>query len=126
MNLKLPEENLKERKPGSMRYGSGRIMFVFGNEGEREYLEYYSHHRIGGDSHVRIYSDGERISQPELSSIVCYNPDIPGDFEKENAEMEREYRETYDDLAKKGLLSAGPVPGSLLVNAHTVMKKDEQ
>ena len=32
LDLNLPVENLRERKPGSLRYGSGRIIFVFGDE----------------------------------------------------------------------------------------------
>jgi hypothetical protein len=125
LDLILPLENLRERKPGSLRYGSGRIIFVFGDEKGREYLEYYAHHRIGGDSHVRIYEDGEVVVLPELSSIFSYNPDIPGDMDEKKARMERSYRETYEDLAKKGLLFAGPVPRSLLINAHLAMRKEE-
>jgi hypothetical protein len=124
-NLKLPEENLRDRKPGSIPYGSGRILFVFGKERGMEYLEYYAHHRMG-DSHGKIYENGERISLPELSSMFSYDPKIPGDEEKKKAEMEKSYRETFEDLERKGLLSAGPIPGSFLINAQLVMKKEEK
>jgi hypothetical protein len=124
-NLKLPVENLRDRKPGSVPYGSGRILFVFGTEEGREYLEYYAHHRMG-DSHGKIYDDGEEVSLPELSSMFSYDPKILGDQEKREAEMKKEYRETFEDLERKGLLAAGPVPGSLLINAHLVMKNNKK
>jgi len=121
-NLKIPEENLWERKPGSLPYGSGRILFIFGKEDGREYFEFYAHHRIGGDSHAKIFDNGEWIDLPELSSMYTYNSDIPGDKEKNEAEMERAYQEIYEDLERKGLLSVGQIPGSLLINSHLVMK----
>jgi hypothetical protein len=74
----------------------------------------------------KVFRDSFRsldLSLPELSSIFSYNPDIPGDMDEKKAEMERSYRETYEDLAKKGLLSAGPVPRSLLINAHLAWHK---
>ena len=120
--LEIPEENLRERKPGSIPCGSGRLTFVFGVSEGREYLEYYLHHRISGDSHGRIFEDGRHESLPELSTMYGCNPDIPGDEERSRREMEKNYREVFEDLKKKGLLDAGPV--SLQVNAHLVMKGD--
>lgn len=111
-NLRLPEENLRERRPGSLPWGSGRVLFVFGKEDGREYLEYYAHHRIGGDSHGKIADDGMHASLPVLCSAVCFNPEIPGDEEKKRREMEAEYRKTWEDLERKGLLAAGPGAGS--------------
>lgn len=118
--LELPEENLRERKPGSIPWsGSGRLFFVFGNEEGREYLEYYGHHRMG-DCHGKIDGDGRHVSLPELSAMYGYDPDIPGDDEKNRAEMEQKYRELLAGLVKKGLFRSGPVPGSLAMNAHLV------
>ena len=125
-NLKLPEENLRERKPGSIPWGSGRVMFIFGKEEGREYLEYYAHHRIGGDSHAKIFDDGEEVRLPDLCSMFCFDPKLPGDEETQRAKMEREYRKTWEDLERKGLLTAGPVPASLVMNAHLVMTGDEK
>jgi len=121
--IKIPEENLLERKPGSIPYGSGRIMFVFGvNEGT-EFMEYYGHHRMG-DCRGRIYDDGKFVNLPELPSFFGYDPKIPGDKEKKEKEYQDEYKKIYDELIKTGLLSAGPVPTSLLVNSYLRMKKD--
>jgi hypothetical protein len=124
--LRLPEENLRERRPGSIPWGSGRMLFVFGKDGGQEYLEYYAHHRIGGDSHGRIFADGRHVSLPVLCSMICYNPEIPGDEEKKRCEMEEDYRKTWEDLERKGLLGAGPVPAAMVLNAHLAMMKERE
>lgn len=121
--IKIPEENLLERKPGSIPYGSGRIMFVFGVNDGTEFMEYYAHHRMG-DCRGRIYEDGKFVSLSELPSFFGYDPKIPGDEEKKKKEYQEEYEKIYNELIKTGLLSAGLVPNSLLVNSYLRMKKD--
>ncbi len=125
-NLKIPDDNLQKGKPGSIPYGSGRIMFAFGTEDETGFMEYYAHHRIGGDSRGRIYEDGSHVSLPELCSMVAYNPNIPGDRERREKENREEYEWIFNELVEVGIFSAGPVPGSLMMNAHLVMRKDEE
>ena len=63
--MKIPEENIIERTPGSIPYGSGRLMFVFGFSDSIEFMEYYGHHRMG-DCRGRINEDGKSVSLPEL------------------------------------------------------------
>lgn len=124
-NLRLPASNVLERRKGSMPYGgSGRLYYVFAEEDGREYLEYYAYHRMG-ESHGRIWEDGELESLPELSSGFCYDPDIPGDTERKEAEVQRQYRETLGDLVAKGLFDDEPVPGSLAINSYLVLHGDE-
>ena len=120
---RLPGENVRERRKGSLPYGSGRLYYVFGEEDGREYLEYYAYHRMG-ESHGRIDDDGTWVSLPELCSGFCYDPAIPGEKERKEAEMQRDYRETLDDLVAKGLLDDEPVPGSLAVNSYLVLHGD--
>jgi hypothetical protein len=117
---RLPRENVRERRKGSLPYGSGRLYYVFGEEDGREYLEYYAYHRMG-ESHGRIWEDGTRESLPELSSGFCYDPSVPGDRERKEAEMEKKYREMLEDLAKKGLFDDEPIPGSMAINSYLVL-----
>lgn len=56
--IHLPEDHVRDRRKGSLPYGSSRIFFIFGEEIGRKFLEYYAHHRIGGGAHHRIYEDG--------------------------------------------------------------------
>jgi hypothetical protein len=124
-DLRLPASNVLERRKGSMPYGgSGRLYYVFGEEDGREYLEYYAYHRMG-ESHGKIYDDGSHIDLPELGSMFGYDPNIPGDEERKEAEMRRRYRETLDDLIAKGLFDDEPFPKSLAINSHLVLHGDE-
>ena len=124
LDLHLPEEDLRDRRKGSLPYGSGRLFYVFGEEDGREYLEYYAYHRMG-DDHAKIYEDGEYVGLPELCSMYGYDPKVPGDEERKRAEMEREYRETLEDLIAKGLFADETVPNSLAVNSYLVLHGDE-
>ena len=121
--IKIPQENLQDRKSGSIPYGSGRIMFVFGVTDGIEFMEYYGHHRMG-DCHGRIYGDGKFVSLPELPEFFGYDPKIPGDKEKKEKEYQEEYEKIYRELVETGLFSAEPVPNSLLINSYLRMKKD--
>lgn len=68
LDLHLPGENMRDRRNGSLPYGSGRLFYTFGEEDGREYLEYDTHHRMG-DDHGKIYEDGEFVGLP--SSARC-------------------------------------------------------
>ncbi len=121
---RLPGEHVREGRKGSLPYGSGRLYYVFGEEDGREYLEFYAYHRLG-DDHAKIYEDGEHVDLPELCSMYGYDPKVPGDEERKRAEMEREYRETLEDLIAKGLFDDEPVPNSLAVNSYLVLHGDD-
>lgn len=123
-HLRLPVENVRGRRKGSIPYGSGRIYFVFGEEDGREYLEFYAYHRMGED-HARIYEDGDYVDLPELCSMFGYDPTIPGDKERKEAEMQKRYRETLDDLVEKGLFDDEPVPNSLAINSYLVLHGED-
>ncbi len=105
--IKIPDENLRERKPGSIPWsGSGRVMFVFGISNGIEFMEYYGHHRMCDGWHGRIYEDGRFEDLPGLGSFYGYDSKIPGDEERKEEEFRKEYEKTYNELAERGLLSA--------------------
>ncbi len=125
-DLRLPDENLRDRQKGSLPYGcGGRLYYVFGREDGREYLEYYACHTLG-DSHGRIWEDGTLESLPELCSGFGFDPKVPGDMERKEAAMHRQYQETLDDLIAKGIFDDEPVPGSLAVNSYLVLHGDDE
>ena len=124
--LKIPEDDLVQRRKGSMPFGSGRIFYIFDEEAGREYFEYYTHHRIGGEGHGKIYDDGECLDLPTLETMIVYNPNIPGDEKREQAENEENYRKTLADLTTKGMFDSEPMPGSLAMNIHIMTQASKK
>lgn len=123
--LRLPEENILERRKGSLPYGrGGRLFYIFGEEAGVEYVEFFAYHRMGQD-HSQYYEDGRVVDLPDLDSGYCYDPKVPGDRERKEAEMEKRYQETMDDLVTKGLFSDEPVPVALAINSYLVLHPDE-
>ena len=103
------------RQPG----GSGLIRYVFGENERGRYLEYYSFHRIWGDSHRRIYGAGDVESLDTLETMRVVDPD-PATDRKNVEEQNERNRRLLEELDAKGLLSGGPVPGSFVINSALV------
>jgi len=78
-----------------------------------------------GEDHARFYDDGTKVDLPELCSMFSFDPKIPGDKERKEAEMQQRYRETFEDLIAKGLFDDEPVPGSLAINSYLVLHGDD-
>lgn len=100
-NLRLPKENVRERRKGRLKCGSGMVFYAFGEEGGREYLEYYQYHHMG-EGHDRIYDDGTVVQLQTLDDIDIASG-FTGTPEEEKAEMEREFRETVESIYTLGL-----------------------
>ena len=129
-------EELKERHPewgiditpppkgpssGAVRQakGSGLVRYVFGENERGRYLEYYSFHRIWGDSHRRIYGTCEVESLDTLETMRVVDPDPA--IDKQNVERQNaRNRRLLEELDANGLLSGGPVPGSFVINSALV------
>lgn len=100
-DLRIPRENVRRRRNGRLRCGSGMLFYAFGKENGREYLEYYRYHHMG-EGHDRIFDDGTVVHLATLDDIdVAFG--FSGTPEEEEAEMEREYRETVESIYSHGL-----------------------
>lgn len=75
LHLKISDDELSNRRKGSMPYGSGRLFYIFGEEGGREYLEYYAYHQIGGDGHGKIYDHGGIVESSNVGDRFCLQPE---------------------------------------------------
>ncbi|HWL65480.1 MAG TPA: hypothetical protein VNP73_05845 [Actinomycetota bacterium] len=116
----LPEEDLTARRGGALRQveGSGLIRYAFGkSEDDREYLEYYSFHRIGGDSHGRIYDTGEFERLDSLQTMYI-SSGTEEEVRRRKDEMYERNRKLLEDLHNAGLMDGGPVPHSFQINAY--------
>jgi len=100
----------------NQQHGSGSVRYVWGDDDGGRYLEYYSFHRIWGDSHARIHESGEVEWLPTLATSLM----VTDDPEKDAAAREKLHKANQDllrELDDAGLLSGGPVPMSFQINS---------
>ncbi|HEV2755503.1 MAG TPA: hypothetical protein VG318_06970 [Actinomycetota bacterium] len=83
------------------------------------YLEFYSFHRIWGDSHARIYASGEVERLAVLETMLAVTGDPVKDAQQREQQDQRN-RVLIEELEAAGLLSGGPVPSSFVINAPLV------
>ena len=57
--ITLPERDLEQSLPGSIRKGGWTINYRFDTSEGEEYIEYYASHRMTNDTLNRIYADGK-------------------------------------------------------------------
>lgn len=100
-NISLPEENLKNRNSDFIQDSGWLIQYCFGENENCEFLDYYATHRMTGDSHVRIYSNGETESLPALCSM-CRVSEDPTENKRFKKEFEEYNANVVKTLAEKG------------------------
>jgi hypothetical protein len=117
--IELPVDAVERREPGFLRQGngSGSVRYAFGTNERGEYLEYYSFHRIGGDSHGRIYADGTYEGLDTLQTMYVSSGE-PAEVQQRVDEMHERNRRLLEALDEAGLTSGGPVPNSFTINAY--------
>ncbi|HEV2707291.1 MAG TPA: hypothetical protein VGV59_15325 [Pyrinomonadaceae bacterium] len=97
-NIVLPEDDLKERRRGSITKAGWSINYRFGREGGLEYLEYFATHRMTNDTLNRIYENGSR-------EVVGYVQEF---YAADDPQAERDYfahnTKFYEEVKSRGLL----------------------
>jgi len=93
--IHLPEEDLHQRKRGRIQKNGWRINYHFNSSDGKEYIEYFSSHRMTNDTLTRIYEDGE-IEIVGYCQVFC-QADDPQD-EKEYLEHNRNFYNRVDEL----------------------------
>lgn len=105
----LPPDDVRHRRRGMLStednggdYGYGdAVRYLFDRDEQGEYLDCYMHHRLAGDCHLRIRSDGHT---EDLEVVPSWRP--CSDNPVEDAQPQAQYRATAqrisDMLAAKG------------------------
>lgn len=88
--IRLPPENLRERKRGKINEEGWTIWFLFGEDDDGEYLDYYAMHRMTNDRHVRLHADGRATWLEALPEGLSFAFDP-----KEGPEAEERARQKY-------------------------------
>ena len=103
-SIELPHAALSEPGAGRLAEAGWLIRYLFGREGEREYLEFFAEHRLTNARHVRIWEDGRTEDLDSPMEGFVYDDAIPGDRERARAEYVEHNRRVYEELEKKGLI----------------------
>ena len=80
--LTLPKSVRKRRKAGCIARKGWLIQYCFGKDERGEYLDFYSSHRMPGDDHRRLREDGRQEELPAMSTMIFFDPAVPGDEER--------------------------------------------
>ena len=105
-DIRLRSEDVEARQSGKLSQAGWNIEYLFGTDGDSEYLDYYATHRMTNDRHVRIYSSGktESLETPQEFRVFPAEADeatrqkITDDYQAHN-------RAIYERLREKGFLS---------------------
>ena len=103
--IQLPEENLRERTPGTIQSHGWTIRFRFSEDSRGEFLDFYSSHRMWDDQHNRLYADGTMETLDALLPWVLYPPNATEEEKREAARLVQEHNERVSlELQRNGLL----------------------
>ena len=104
-NIRLPVEAVSTRQGGHIFEAGWHIGYVWGREGDEEYLEYLSQHRMTDDFRERIYASGRTETLPVPAWAFSYPPNASED---EIGRAKQLYfdrnRQLSEELRSRGLL----------------------
>jgi len=109
--ITLPERALETRASGVLRAAGWHIRYRFGQEGGRDYLDFYATHRMTNDRHVRIDSDGQVTHLEAMLDFFSYDPNVPGDKERAEREYTAHNRRVARLIAEKWPEENSPAAG---------------
>jgi hypothetical protein len=100
-DIQLPHDAVENGQKGNIRKNSWNIDYIFGQDENGKYLEYYTMNRFTNDHHERIYENGERAELPARYDWIFYG----GNLTREEAEKKyHEHNRKVDEyLDKMGL-----------------------
>jgi DNA-directed RNA polymerase subunit L len=103
--ITLPAGSIEAHQRGEIRAAGWTIRYLFGEDENGEYLDYYASHRMTNDRHVRIYANG---SVEQLEAIQEFMVFPAGSTKEQEKEIEKKYFEEnqriHAELVKKGFL----------------------
>ncbi|HQR66231.1 MAG TPA: hypothetical protein PLB02_02445, partial [Thermoanaerobaculia bacterium] len=88
--------------PGFIAKKGWLVQYLFGKDERGEYLDFYSSHRMCGDDHRRIRTDGSIENLEFMTTMYGWDPDDPDGRKKAEEENCRENRRIAEMLLAKG------------------------
>jgi len=110
---RLPDDDVLHRRRGRTGdpedgdYGRGdSVYYLFGQDEQGEYLDFYMAHRIAGDQHGRIREDGSIEWLEVVSPFGPVVSDDPVEYARRQVEDQDEVTRIHAMLAEKGFPSS--------------------
>lgn len=101
--IQLPLDDIAQRRAGTIQKAGWTIRYLFGTDGDSEYLDYYAVHHMTNDRHVRIYADGRSEGLETPSEFIVYSKDADAEAGKQaEEEFQTHNIKVYEVLRKKG------------------------
>ena len=103
--IRLPEEAVRSRQRGEIRSHGWHIQYLFGEDDQGEFMDFYATLRMTNDRHVRIYARGELVYLPSYQEHMIFPAEASE--EEEQRIQEEYYRYNWsvsEELKKKGFL----------------------
>ena len=108
-DIRLPSDDVEARLRGKLHQAGWTIWYLFGTEGDSEYLDYYAAHRMTNDRHVRIYSSGKTESLETPRDFSAFPADADeATCQRITDENQAHNRAIYQRLQERGFMSEGP------------------
>jgi hypothetical protein len=109
----LPDDDVLHRRRGRIGdpedgdYGRGdTVYYLFGQDEQGEYLDFYMAHRVAGDQHGRIREDGSIDWLEVVSPFGPVVSDDPVEYARRRAEDQAEVTRIHAMLKAKGFPSS--------------------
>jgi hypothetical protein len=97
------------RARGTIHKRGWTIDYLFGEDGEGRYLEYYASHRMTTDSHERLYASGRIQDLDAIETMYFFDPEVPGSEENARRRNEEQNRIVAEELDQVGLYPYGSI-----------------
>lgn len=126
-DLRLPPENLRNRERGQINARGWTIWFLFGEDENGEYLDYYAMHRMTNDRHIRLHADGRETwldALPEGISFAFDPEEGPEAEERANRAYWAECERVSRMLEEKGFSLTGNEHPINLLNRELLRSRE--
>ena len=86
--IELPNDDVEERRRGTLHAEGWTIQYLFGADAQGEYLDFYATHRMTNERHQRIYASGQIEDLPTMQEFMIFPPNVS---QADKERIEREY-----------------------------------
>ena len=105
-DIQLPADAIASRQSGKLLKAGWIIEYLFGREGNKEYLDYYAVHRMTNDRHVRIHAEGHSEDLETPMEFIAYLEGSDDTAMEQAREAFYDHNRTvYERLREKGFMS---------------------